>query len=61
MKSSRPAHITIHRARRAERTNSMEENRKAIINMLSHIKDNTIMRMIREIVQWLCLHQDDLV
>jgi len=61
MKSSRPARILTHRARRAERNENMEENKKAIVQMLEAVRSNTIMRMIREIVHWLVIHQDDLI
>lgn len=61
MKSSRPAAITTHRARRAERNDTMEENKKAILAMLDMIKSNTVMRMIREVVHWLVAHQDELI
>lgn len=61
MKNSRPAHIPIHRARRAERNGSMEEDRKAIMQMIGTIKHRTILRMLREIVCWLTDHQDELI
>ena len=60
MKSSRPANTIPHRARRAERT-TMDEDKKAIVLMLDAIRHRQILRMIKEIVHWIAIHQDDLI
>lgn len=61
MKSSRPTTMPIHRARRAERKTTMQQDKSDIIAMLERIEHGTIMRMIREIVRWLTDHQNDLI
>ena len=60
MNHSRPANTPTHRARRAERT-SMDEEKKAIMQMLEVIEHRFILKMIREIVHWIVAHQDDLI
>lgn len=60
MKDSRPAKITTHHARREERSN-MEEDKKAILAMLGVIRHRQVMRMIREFIHWMAIHQDDLI
>lgn len=61
MKSSRPAHILTHRARRAERNDTMEEDKKAIVKLLDLVEHRMIMRMIRDIVHWLTAHQNEII
>ncbi len=39
----------------------MEEDRKAIIQMIGMVKSGLVMKMIREIVTWLLVHEDELI
>lgn len=61
LEDSRPANIPAHRARCAERKDTMEEDRKAIIQMIGMVKSGLVMKMIREIVTWLLVHEDELI